>query len=120
MNMKPCTWDFDTLLELTPEQIKYLLLKGVKFEAKLEELLEDPVMLLHVTVYTYDAGIGGYEFWGFHGVDKQIAHEVESITCEGVEMPQLTEEQKKELDRRIQGRAAAPVDAEPDYDFDED
>ena len=118
--MQPSTWDFYTLIALTPDQIRYLLDKGVKFELDIDELLDDPVMLLHVTVSTEDAGIGCYEYWGFHGVDKRICHEIESITCEDVEMPQLTQEQKDEIDRRVQQRASAQVCDEPDFDFDED
>ena len=113
------TWSFNTLLELTPEQIRSLLAKGVKFEVDAEELVEDPVMMLEVTVSTEDHGIGGYEFWGCKGYDRRICHDIESVKCEGIEV-ETTPEQDKILNDRVEHRTHEVRCEEPEYDEIED
>ena len=103
------------MLELTPEQIRFLIASGVKFEADAEDLIADPVMLVEITVCTEDHGIGGYEYWGCRGYDRRIYHDIENVKCEGVEF-ETTEEQNKIIHERIEHRTREVPCEEPEYD----
>lgn len=109
------TWTFSTQLDVTPEQIKNLLEEGAKLFVDAEELLDDPRLMVEVTVSTEDQGIGHYEYWGATGYDKQIVHTIESVTCYGIEL-KTNEEQDDILKNRINACQQCLFEEEPDYE----
>lgn len=95
-------WSFETLLRLTPNQINVLISRGVKFDASVDELLADPVMLVSVYVRTIEEHLP----LEFIGDIARIAYEIINATCEGVALGALTHDQRLVLGERAGERNA--------------